>query len=87
MTVAGKTGTQHPTTCGVTFAGMTGYYAGAVWIGSDNYKPLEFQRHRRQRGRAAVGGDHDGRCIEPTGCTTDRDIICRLAVGLRSGSL
>lgn len=40
LTVAGKTGTNS-NNIGVTFAGMTGYYAGAVWIGSDYYKPLE----------------------------------------------
>lgn len=38
--VAGKTGT-HSDNTGVTFAGMTGYYSAAVWIGSDNYKPLQ----------------------------------------------
>ncbi len=37
--VAGKTGTNSDS-CGVTFGGMTGYLAGAVWIGHDNYKPL-----------------------------------------------
>ena len=40
LTVAGKTGTNS-NNIGVTFAGMTGYYAGALWIGSDYYKPLE----------------------------------------------
>lgn len=39
FTVAGKTGTNS-NNIGVTFAGMTGYYSAAVWIGSDNYKPL-----------------------------------------------
>lgn len=39
FTVAGKTGTNSDYR-GVFFAGMTGYYAGAVWIGHDNYKPL-----------------------------------------------
>lgn len=39
LTVAGKTGTNS-NNIGVTFAGMTGYYAGAIWIGSDYYKPL-----------------------------------------------
>lgn len=39
FTVAGKTGTNSDYR-GVFFAGMTGYYAGAVWIGSDDYKPL-----------------------------------------------
>ena len=39
FTVAGKTGTNS-NNIGVTFAGMTAYYSAAVWIGSDNYKPL-----------------------------------------------
>ena len=39
FTVGGKTGTNSDYR-GVFFAGMTGYYAGAVWIGSDDYKPL-----------------------------------------------
>ena len=39
ITVAGKTGTNSDYR-GVFFAGMTGYYAAAVWIGSDDYKPL-----------------------------------------------
>ena len=37
--VAGKTGTNSDYR-GVFFAGMTGYYSAAVWIGSDDYKPL-----------------------------------------------
>ena len=39
MTVAGKTGTNSDYR-GVFFTGMTGYLAGAVWIGSEDYKPL-----------------------------------------------
>ncbi|MDO4546576.1 MAG: transglycosylase domain-containing protein [Clostridia bacterium] len=39
FTIAGKTGTNSDYR-GVTFAGMTAYYACAVWIGCDNYKPL-----------------------------------------------
>ena len=39
FTVAGKTGTNSDYR-GVFFAGMTGYLAAAVWIGSENYKPL-----------------------------------------------
>ena len=39
FTIAGKTGTNSDN-CGVFFAGMSGYYACAVWIGHDNYKPL-----------------------------------------------
>ncbi|MBQ3667959.1 MAG: transglycosylase domain-containing protein, partial [Clostridia bacterium] len=37
--IAGKTGTNSDA-CGVFFAGMTGYYSCALWIGHDNYKPL-----------------------------------------------
>ncbi|MBR3504839.1 MAG: transglycosylase domain-containing protein [Clostridia bacterium] len=39
FTVAGKTGTNSDYR-GVFFTGMTGYLAGAVWIGSEDYKPL-----------------------------------------------
>ncbi len=39
QTVSGKTGTNSEQK-GVFFAGMTGWYAGSVWIGHDNYKPL-----------------------------------------------
>lgn len=39
FTIAGKTGTNSDYR-GVTFAGMTGYYTCAVWIGCDNYKAL-----------------------------------------------
>ena len=39
QTVAGKTGTDSDQK-GVFFAGMTGWYSGAVWIGHDNYKAL-----------------------------------------------
>lgn len=39
QTVAGKTGTNSQQR-GVFFSGLTGWYAGAVWIGHDNYKPL-----------------------------------------------
>ena len=37
--VAGKTGTNSDSK-GVFFAGMTGWYSGAVWVGHDNYKAL-----------------------------------------------
>ena len=37
--VAGKTGTNSDSK-GVFFAGMTGWYSGAVWIGHDGYKAL-----------------------------------------------
>jgi len=39
QTVAGKTGTNSDQR-GVYFAGMTGYYSSALWIGHDNYKAL-----------------------------------------------
>lgn len=39
QTVGGKTGTTMESR-GVFFSGFSGYYACAVWIGSDNYKPL-----------------------------------------------
>lgn len=39
QSIAGKTGTNSDAR-GVTFAGFTGYYSCAVWIGHDNYKPL-----------------------------------------------
>ena len=39
QTVAGKTGTNSDQK-GVFFSGLTGWYAGSVWIGHDNYKAL-----------------------------------------------
>ncbi|MBR2824063.1 MAG: PBP1A family penicillin-binding protein [Clostridia bacterium] len=39
QTVGGKTGTNSDQK-GVFFAGMTGYYASALWVGHDNYKAL-----------------------------------------------
>ncbi|MBS7262649.1 MAG: transglycosylase domain-containing protein [Eubacteriales bacterium] len=39
MTVAGKTGTNSDSR-GISFAGYTPYYTAALYIGSDNYKPL-----------------------------------------------
>ena len=39
QTVGGKTGTNSDQK-GVFFAGMTGYYSSAIWIGHDNYKAL-----------------------------------------------
>ncbi len=73
MTIAGKTGTNTDN-IGVTFAGMSGYYAAAVWIGSDNYKPLSSD---------ATGGKYAAPLWRQimyvvhgmTGCTSDRDII------------
>ena len=39
QTVAGKTGTNSDQK-GVFFAGLTGYYSSAIWVGHDNYKAL-----------------------------------------------
>ncbi len=39
QTVGGKTGTNSDQK-GVFFAGMTGYYSSALWVGHDNYKAL-----------------------------------------------
>lgn len=39
QTTAGKTGTNSDQR-GVTFSAMTGWYASAIWVGHDNYKPL-----------------------------------------------
>ena len=39
QTVGGKTGTNSDQK-GVYFAGVTGYYSSAVWVGHDNYKAL-----------------------------------------------
>lgn len=73
LTIAGKTGTN-TNNIGVTFAGMSGYYAGAVWIGSDNYKPLSSN---------ATGGKYAAPLWRQimyvvhglTGCTSNREII------------
>lgn len=40
MTVGGKTGTNQEA-LGVYFAGITPYYTMTLWIGHDNYKPLD----------------------------------------------
>ena len=40
--VGGKTGTNSDQK-GVFFAGMTGYYTSALWVGHDNYKALSSQ--------------------------------------------
>jgi penicillin-binding protein 1A len=40
MTVGGKTGTNQNAQ-GVFFAGITPYYTMTLWIGHDNYKPLD----------------------------------------------
>lgn len=86
MTVAGKTGTNS-NNIGVTFAGFTPYYACAVWIGSDYYKPLTTD---------ATGGTYAAplwaaimkTVHEMTGKTKNKDIIAKSAasVGLVKGS-
>ena len=40
MTVGGKTGTNQDA-LGIYFAGITPYYTMTLWIGHDNYKPLD----------------------------------------------
>lgn len=40
MTVGGKTGTNQDA-IGIYFAGITPYYTMTLWIGHDNYKPLD----------------------------------------------
>ncbi len=39
QTVAGKTGTNSEQR-GVSFGGLTGWYSSFIWVGHDNYKPL-----------------------------------------------
>lgn len=39
ITAGGKTGTNSDAR-GVSFCGITGYYAASVWVGHDRYKPL-----------------------------------------------
>ena len=78
--VAGKTGTNS-NNIGVTFAGFTGYYAAAVWIGSDYYKPLTTD---------ATGGSYAApfwaaimkTVHEVTGCTEDKDLLPKSATSL-----
>ena len=80
ITVAGKTGTNS-NNIGVTFAGFSGYYSCAVWIGSDNYKPLTTD---------ATGGTYAAplwaavmkTVHEMTGCTEDRDLLPRSAASV-----
>lgn len=73
MTVAGKTGTNS-NNVGVTFAGMTGYYAGAVWIGSDYYKPLD-SGATGSNAAAPLWAAMMSKVHELTGSTVDREII------------
>ena len=78
--VAGKTGTNS-NNIGVTFAGFTGYYACAVWIGSDYYKPLTTD---------ATGGSYAApfwaavmsTVHEVTGCTSDKELLPKSATSL-----
>ena len=75
ISVLGKTGTNS-NNIGVFFAGMTGYYSGAVWIGSDKYRPLTSD---------ATGGSYAAPLWAAvmqavhyvTGCTTDQAITTR----------
>ena len=86
MEIAGKTGTNSDNV-GVTFAGMSGYYSAAVWIGSDNYKALE---------SSATGGSAAAplwaalmeSVHSVTGCTQNRPILTKSAsaVGLVQAS-
>ena len=73
LTVAGKTGTN-TNNIGVTFGGMTGYYAAAVWIGSDNYKPLT-SNATGGRYAAPLWRDIMYTVHAMTGCTEDREIM------------
>ena len=50
--VAGKTGTNSDSK-GVTFAGMTGWYSAAIWVGHDNYKALN-SKTTGSRGAAPI---------------------------------
>ncbi len=80
ITVAGKTGTNS-NNIGVSFAGFTPYYACAVWIGSDYYKPLTTD---------ATGGTYAAplwaaimkQVHEMTGKTEDKDIIAKSAASV-----
>ena len=75
ITIAGKTGTN-TNNIGVFFAGMSGYYSAAIWVGSDDYNPLI---------SSATGGAYAAplwsavmrRVHQITGCTQDRDIITK----------
>ena len=80
ISVAGKTGTNS-NNIGVTFAGFTGYYACAVWIGSDYYKPLTTD---------ATGGSYAApfwaavmkTVHEVTGCTEDKELLPKSATSV-----
>ncbi len=80
MTVAGKTGTNS-NNIGVSFAGFSPYYACAVWIGSDYYKPLTTD---------ATGGSYAAplwaaimkKVHNMTGKTQDKDIIAKSAASV-----
>ena len=73
VTVAGKTGTNS-NNIGVTFAGMTGYYAGALWISSDYYKPLESSA-TGSTAAAPLWAAMMQQVHSLTGCTVDRAIM------------
>jgi len=80
MTVAGKTGTNS-NNIGVFFSGLTPYYSGSVWVGSDYYDPLI---------TSATGGTYAAplwsavmkKVHQVTGNTQDRDIITKSASSL-----
>jgi len=80
ISVAGKTGTNS-NNIGVTFAGFSGYYACAVWIGSDYYKPLTTD---------ATGGSYAApfwaavmkTVHEVTGRTEDKELLPKSAMSM-----
>ena len=86
ISIAGKTGTNS-NNIGVTFAGFSGYYACAVWIGSDYYKPLTTDatgsNYAAPLWSAVMQSVH-----EATGCTADKELLTRSAasVGLVKAS-
>ena len=82
MEIAGKTGT-HSDNTGVTFAGMSGYYSAAVWIGSDNYRPLE-SNATGSTAAAPLWSALMEAVHSVTGCTENRSILTKsaTAVGL-----
>lgn len=73
LTIGGKTGTNS-NNIGVTFAGMSGYYAGAIWIGSDYYKPLESSA-TGSSAAAPLWAAMMSEVHTLTDCTADRSII------------
>lgn len=72
QTVAGKTGTNSDER-GITFAGMTGWYASAIWIGHDNYAPLS-SKTTSNSNAAPLWKDYMSKIHEAKGLA-NRDII------------